>query len=120
MNRLTALFLLFGLATTSAFSATNLYQGVLTPDNQVTLFNITVLQAEAVTIRTYSYGGGTVNSTVIPAGGFAPAGYLYDNLGTATVLFSGTCSQVSQDPVTKNCDDLFTRARWRRVLTPWR
>jgi hypothetical protein len=87
--------------------ATTLFQGTFAADDQVALFNITANTAETITIQTYGYAGGTVNSTVIPAGGFAPTAFLFDNLGGVQTLSSGSCSQVGTDPVTGNCDDLY-------------
>jgi hypothetical protein len=63
--------------------------------------------SETVTIETDSYAGGTVNSTITPAGGFAPTAFLFDNLGDVLTLTSGSCGQVGQDPATDNCDDLY-------------
>jgi hypothetical protein len=98
--------LLLSLAAAPAFAST-LFQGTFATDDQVALFNITANTAETVTIETYSYAGGTVNSTVIPSGGFAPAAFLFDNLGDVQVLTNGTCSQVGTDPTTGNCDDIY-------------
>jgi hypothetical protein len=83
MNRLINGFLLFSLAVAPGF-ATALFQGSLATDNQVALFNFTANTSEAIVIKTYSYAGGTVNSTVIPTGGFAPTAFLFDNLGQRT------------------------------------
>jgi hypothetical protein len=99
--------LLFCVAVAPGFAATTLFQGVFASDSQVALFNITANTSETITIQTYSYGGGTVNSTSIPAGGFAPTAFLFDNLGNAPTLDTGNSSQVSQDPTTGNYDDLY-------------
>jgi hypothetical protein len=100
-----AVFLL-SMAAAPGF-ATTLFQGTFSADNQVELFNITANISEVITFQTYSYAGGTVNSTPISAGGFAPVGFLFDNLGNVQTLFSGTCAQVGTDPTTGNCDDLY-------------
>jgi hypothetical protein len=63
--------------------------------------------AWGITIDTYSYAGGTENGSIIPAGGFAPIAFLYDNLGDVLTVSNGTCGQVGMDPTTGNCDDLF-------------
>ena len=70
-------------------------------------FNFTVNAPETLTFQTYGYGGGIVDLTTIPSGGFAPTAFIFDNLGDVVTLTSGTCAQVAQDPNTLNCDDLF-------------
>jgi hypothetical protein len=112
MSRLLNGILLFSLAAGPAFA--DLFQGTFTSDDQVALFNITATTDETVTIETYSYAGGTVGSTVIPAGGFAPTAFLFDNLGDVQTVDSPGCSQVGKDPTTLNCDDLY----FQDLLTP--
>jgi uncharacterized protein (TIGR03437 family) len=107
MRRLINGVLLFGLAVAPGFASAGSFQGTFATDNQVALYNITVNASETITIQSYSYGGRTVNSTTVPPGGFAPTAYLFDNTGGVLTLFSGTCSQVAQDPTTSNCDDLY-------------
>jgi hypothetical protein len=100
--------LLFNLAIVTGFaSPLPLYQGTFAADDQVALFNITANASETITVETYSYAGGTVNSTIIPAGGFAPAAFLFDNVGDVLTLTNGNCSQVERDPTTGNCNDLY-------------
>src|ERR1700693_3687600 len=106
MSRLINGILLFTMALTPGFAATILFQGTFAADNQVALFQITANTSETITIKTDSYAGGTLNSTVIPAGGFAPTAFLFDNLGDVLTLTNGSCAQVGTDPVTGNCDDL--------------
>jgi len=110
MSKLFNTALLFCVAVAPCFAATILFQGVFASDDQVSLFNITANTSETITIQTYSYGGGTVNSTVIPAGGFAPTAFLFDNLGGAQTLDEGDSSEVAQDPATGNYDDLYFQA----------
>jgi hypothetical protein len=98
--------LLLSLAVAPGF-ATALFQGNFATDDQVALFNITANAPETLTIETYSYAGGTVNATVIPAGGFAPTAFLFDNIGDVFTLSNGSCSQVGTDPTSGNCNDLF-------------
>jgi hypothetical protein len=112
MSRLLNGILLFSLAAGPAFA--DLFQGTFALDNQVALFNITATADETVTIETYSYAGGTVDSTVIPAGGFAPTAFLFDNMGGVQTLNNGTCGQVGMDPTTGNCNDLY----FQDLLTP--
>jgi hypothetical protein len=101
--------LLLGLAAAPGF-ATALFQGTFATDDQVALFNITANTAETITIETYSYAGGTVNSTIIPAGGFAPAAFLFydqDTVPEVLYLTNGTCPPMEADPTTGNCDDIY-------------
>ena len=67
MDRLDNGILLSSLAVTPGFAAT------------AALFNIAANTSETITIQTDSYTSGTVNSTITPAGGFAPAACLFDN-----------------------------------------
>ena len=113
-NRLLQGLLLSFLASGTALRADTLFQGIFSADNQVALFDFTVNSPETITIETYSYAGGTAGATTVPAGGFAPAAFLFDNLGDVFLLTSGTCGQVNQDPTTLNCDDLF----YQDVLGP--
>ena len=107
MSRLVNGILLLSLALAPGFASTILFQGTFATDDQVALFSITANTSETITIQTDSYAGGTVNSTIIPAGGFAPTAFLFDNLGDVLTLTNGTCGQVGTDPVTGNCDDLY-------------
>jgi hypothetical protein len=107
MGTLVRATMLFSLSVAPGFAATVLFQGAFAADDQVALFNITANISETITIQTDSYAGGTVNSTIIPAGGFAPTAFLFDNLGDVLTLTNGTCGQVGTDPTTGNCDDLY-------------
>jgi hypothetical protein len=107
MDRLVHRVLFLGLTVAPCFASTILFQGTFAADDQVALFNITANTSEAITIQTVSYAGGTVNSAIVPAGGFAPTAFLFDNLGDVLILTSGLCSQVGTDPTTGNCDDLY-------------
>ncbi len=105
-RRFSCLILLY-LAAAPGIYATSLYTGTFPADNQVALFAITADISETITIQTYSYAGGTVNSTIIPSGGFAPVAFLFDGLGGVLTLTAGDSSQVAQDPTTSNYDDLY-------------
>jgi hypothetical protein len=107
MDRVMGAALLFLLAAAPGLASEILFQGTFTTDNQTALFNITANTSEFISIRTYSYAGGTVDSVVIPGGGFDPSGFLFDNMGDVQVLTNGTCSQVATDSTTGSCDDLF-------------
>ena len=107
LSRLIRGLVLFLLAVAPGRAGIVLFTGIFGADDQVALFNFTANAPELVTFQTYSYGGGTVDSTTIPSGGFAPTAFIFDNLGNVLTVTNGTCSQVAQDPVTGNCDDLF-------------
>jgi hypothetical protein len=107
MGRLLNPALLLILAASPGLASGILFHGIFAADDQVALFNITANTAEFITIQTYSYAGGTVNSVVIPGGGFDPSGFLFNNMGGVQVLTNGTCSQVGTDPTTGSCNDLF-------------
>ncbi len=62
-------------------SASSLFTGTLTADDQTAAVVFTVNAPEIVTIQSFGYAGGTVDSTVIAAGGFAPSAFVFDNLG---------------------------------------
>ena len=78
---------LFAFAAASALAAPALadnysYTGTLNDPNQVLLFNFTVGSQSNVTLRTYSYAGGTMaNGTVVTGGGFDPILALFDGNG---------------------------------------
>jgi hypothetical protein len=99
--------LLFSLAVAPGFASTLLFQGTFTADDQVALINITANASETITVQTDSYAGGSLDSTSVPSGGFAPTAFLFDNLGNVLTLTNGTCGQVGTDPTTGNCDDLY-------------
>jgi len=74
-----ALLALHGSAEATSLSFT----GTFAEDDDVKLFTFVVGAASTVTLRTYSYAGGTnAASTVIPRGGFDPVLTLFDGLGT--------------------------------------
>jgi hypothetical protein len=57
------------------------------------LFPRTANSSGATTFQTYSYAGGVVDSTTFPAGGFAPAAFLFDNIGgVVTRRFDGAAA----------------------------
>ena len=107
MTRLSRWILLFCLPAVPGLATTISFQGTFGADNQVALISLTANSSETIIVRTYSYAGGVVGSTTVPAGGFAPAAFLFDTLGNVFPLTNGTCSQVGTDTTTGNCDDLF-------------
>lgn len=107
MRRLLFNLVFLSVAATPSFASNFLFSGTLPADDQVVLFNFTANAAELITFQTYSYAGGTDGSSTFAAGGFAPVGFIFDNIGDVFTLTNGTCGQVGQDPVTNNCDDLY-------------
>ena len=106
MRILTGWLLLFGLSA-PGFADIAVFSGTFGADDQVALFSIVASAPETVTIQTYGYAGGSAGGNTFLPGGFAPAGFLFDNMGDVLTLTSGGCGQVGKDPVTGNCDDLF-------------
>lgn len=87
----------------SVASAADLsFRGTFTQDNDVHLFDFSVVTESTVTIRTYSYGGGTqADGTVIAAGGFDTSLSLFDSTGRyIAVNDDDTSATVAQDPTT--------------------
>lgn len=78
------------------------FRGTFTQDNDVHLFDFNVAKTSTVTLRTYSYGGGTqANGTFIAAGGFDPTLSLFDSTGRYINVNDDDESQtVAADPST--------------------
>lgn len=93
------------MATAADFSFT----GNLSNDDQVQLFQFSLAGSASVTLRTYSYGGGTMaDGTVIPAGGFDPILTVFDASGTIIdENDDGACPPLTIDPTTSSCYDTF-------------
>jgi hypothetical protein len=95
--------------TTAANAATFLFQGTFSTDDQVEMFHFTLLADTTVTLQSYGYAGGVVNSTTIAAGGLAPYAVVFALVGSdyieSTADNGGHCPVTQQDPVTGNCDD---------------
>ncbi|ESA34497.1 pep-cterm exosortase interaction domain-containing protein [Leptolyngbya sp. Heron Island J] len=91
----------------TAFAADFSLRGTFAQDDDVHLFNFRVETASTVTLRTYSYAGGTqADGTVIAAGGFDPILSLFD--GTGTLITFGDDDEtdtVAQDPTTGQAYD---------------
>jgi hypothetical protein len=107
--------LLLGLAlltsTAAAAAPTNFsYTGNITQDDDVLLFNFTTNGTSAVTLRSYSYAGGTnAAGQTFGAGGFDPILTLYDSTGTRIDFQDDADSGVPADPTTgRRFDVLFT------------
>jgi len=70
------------LHTLPAEAANFSFRGTFSQDDNVQLFNFTVGAPSTVTLRSYSYAGGTqADGTVIPRGGFDPILALFDSTG---------------------------------------
>jgi hypothetical protein len=100
--------------TTAADAAGFLFVGTFPTDDQVQLFRFTVNTAAVVTLQSYGYAGGVVNSTTIPAGGLVPYAMVFSLVGSDYVQSlsdnGGHCPTTQQDSVTHNCDDPFIQA----------
>jgi hypothetical protein len=103
---------LMALAAAPASSSTILYQGIFGDDSQVQEFTFTVASATTVTLQTYGYAGGTVNSVTIPGGGFAPSLAFFSPLTpNSPVLYNaaGFGSPVNPDSYTGNYEDAYVQ-----------
>jgi hypothetical protein len=99
---------LFSFAAAFAGPVPTLFQGTFAADNQIEVFQLTLASAGVPTIESFGYAGGTVNATVIPAGGFWPEITLFDSLGMEfNSIAGGACGSTPAlaDPVTGNCSD---------------
>jgi hypothetical protein len=101
------------LSASAAQAADFSFVGILPEPNTVLFFDFTVGSASAVTLRTYSYAGGTnAAGTIIARGGFDPILSLY-NVATgqrAGQNDDGTCGQVALDPTTGSCYDTYLQS----------
>ena len=104
---LIALMLVAGSAAAADFSFT----GVFSHDTDVRFYTFTVLApTSGVTIRTWSYSGGTnAAGALIPSGGFEPVISLWSPGGYAmNPGYSGPCGGVLlPDPITGACGDVY-------------
>jgi hypothetical protein len=91
-----------------AFGASLSFTGTFSTDDQLQQFTFTLSGTMTVTLRTWSYAGGTNQaSMVIPRGGFNPWLSLFDSGGNLLQsVDNGTCGQVAMD-TTGNCSDSF-------------
>lgn len=100
------------LAATPAQAADVSFVGNLSAPNQVLFFDFTITTASTVTLRSYSYAGGTnAQGTVIARGGFDPILGVYDSLGNRIgENDDGGCTNVPADSATGSCYDTFFRS----------
>jgi hypothetical protein len=82
-----------------------LLQGTFSQDDQVELFSFTSDGSTPITIESYGYAGGTVNSVTIPEGGFAPDEFVFDDTGSELLSLDPQCPPGNLDSVTLNCED---------------
>lgn len=86
-----------GTASAASFSFT----GNLASDDDRVGFGFTVGAASTVTLRSYSYAGGTMlDGTIVAAGGFDPILSLFDATGTLIDTVDDGPEPVPADPVT--------------------
>ena len=81
--------------------------GTFQQDDNVQLFGFTVAAPSAVTVETWSYGGGVdALGQTIPRGGFAPVLSLFSSSGTLIdFTVAGSCPPGNLDVVTGLCGD---------------
>lgn len=100
----------FGVGST-ANAADFSFQRNFSQDDDVQLFNFSVGTSSNVTLRTYSYAGGTqADGTVVAAGGFDPVLALFDAAGNFINLNDDGGFSVPADPVTGASFDSFLQA----------
>jgi uncharacterized protein (TIGR03437 family) len=83
------------------------YTGTLATDDDQRVFYFTLAAPGPISIRTFSYAGGTNQAgTVVPAGGFDPTLAVFDaNNNLVSLNRDGGCGAVAADPVTSFCWD---------------
>jgi hypothetical protein len=98
MKKILFTFLLLSTITANATSTS--FTGNLANDDDVQLFNFTTNSLSDVTLRTWSYAGGTnANGDLISAGGFDPILALFDSLGNL-IDQNDDGVGVANDPIT--------------------
>ena len=84
------------------------FTGSFDDPNDVQLFNFTVGSSSTVTLRTYSYAGGTNAAGALIAGGnFDPILALFDSAGAFLLQNDDGGGNVPADPITGNHYDTF-------------
>ena len=85
------------LATAADFS----FSGSLAADNDIQLFRFSLASTNSITLRTYSYAGGTNQlGAAVPRGGFDPVLALFDSTGTLINEDDDGYANVPADSVT--------------------
>lgn len=108
LKKLAALLTLCATALTA--NAENFsFTGTFQHDNDVQLFNFVVGSTSSVSLRSWSYAGGTnAAGQVIARGGFDPILALFDATGKKiNEQDDAGCSRVAADAVTNRCWDTF-------------
>jgi hypothetical protein len=101
------------LATLNPVSAADFsFTGTFSQDDSVQLLNFTVGATSTVTLRSWSYAGGTnAAGALIPQGGFDPILALFDSSGTfIDQNDDGGCGVVAADTVTGACYDTYLQS----------
>jgi hypothetical protein len=100
------------LVSTPAAAADFSFTGNFTQDDNVQLFNFVVGAPSSVTLRTWSYAGGTnAAGTTIARGGFDPILALFDSAGNLIDQNDdGGCGLVAADSGSGECWDTFLTA----------
>ena len=98
-----------GAGVRPAEAANFSFTGNFTSDDQVQLFNFSVGSASNVTLRSWSYAGGTnAAGNTIARGGFDPILALFNSSGgLVTQNDDGGCSNVPADSANGACFDVF-------------
>jgi hypothetical protein len=92
---------LMAAAGTIAPAANFSFSGAFTTDDASRLFSFTLTSSGMVTLKSYSYAGGTdANGAVIPAGGFDPILAIFDSNGVLINENDDGYSNVPADPIT--------------------
>jgi hypothetical protein len=113
LTRLRSILLVAALALCAgqAFGASFSFTGAFSTDDQLQQFTFILSGTSTVTLRTWSYAGGTNQaSMVIPRGGFDPWLSLYNSSGNllqSVDNFNPPCGPVATDSVTGACFDSF-------------
>ena len=111
--RFCALFVAGFLLLSGSASATNFsFTGTFGTDDEHQIFSFTVASTSTITLRTWSYAGGTnAAGTLIARGGFDPILALFDSTGAKIgENDDGGCGLVAGDAVTTACWDTFFTA----------
>jgi len=96
------------MAATGANAATFSFAGTFAQDDNVQLFNFETESESDVTLRTYSFAGGTqADGNVVSPGGFDPILSLFDSTGALIANNDDDMDGGSVDPVTGVAYDSF-------------
>lgn len=100
---------IFGMSMVSASAADFSFTGNFVNDNDVQQFAFNVGAPSTVSLRSWSYAGGTnAAGTVIAQGGFDPILTLFTSAGVRIgQQDDGGCALVSKDAATNQCWDTF-------------